>query len=256
MTAIAGNALVLGASSEMGRAIASDLIASGTAVLLTFNSNIDAMSELINVAEAKGLLIGVSQLNAENGDALKEILNDHFHSIALNIVVNCIGVAEIANITDEGALGKWRHSVNVNLNFLFEAAHLTLPLLKESSWGRWINISSVSSFETRDGLACYSVTKAAQNNLIKFMAKESGAHVTVNSICPGMANTPHVKKSNQAMADKEGVSIDQIEQRILKDTYTNRLIDMDEISGFVRFLCTNQARSITGQSLIISGGRG
>jgi 3-hydroxybutyrate dehydrogenase len=151
---------------------------------------------------------------------------------------------------------KWNRSVSVNLNFLFAAAHFTLPLIQRSGWGRWINISSVSAFEKRAGVCCYSVTKSAQNKLIQFMAQEAGPGITVNSICPGMTNTPHLIVSNQCLAFERNTSVKEVEESILRDTYTKQFIELDEISELAFYLCSDSARSITGQSIIVAGGRG
>lgn len=250
-------ALILGGSSSIGCAIARSLAADGFEIHLTYHRNLQGAQKLAEEIRSHGGVAELHAVDAEAMDGLKAFIGDAFaDSRRLGVVVNCIGVSEITSLVAPDALKKWARCVDVNMNFMFTLANLTLPLLIANGRGRWINISSVSASEVRDGVGCYSVTKAAQNHLVKFFAKEAGPDVTVNSICPGMTYTPHLEISNRKIAELRGITLEQINAEILSATATKRFVDPDEIGAAVSYLCSPAARSITGVSLNISGGRG
>lgn len=258
MRAVPRNALVLGGSSGIGEAIARQLSEDGHAIHLTYRRHRDAAEKVMGDIRRQQGSAAIHALDADDPAQLAQLLAQEFdpHERPLGIVVNCIGVSEITALLAGDAAAKWERSVRINMTFMFAAANMTLPLLINNGWGRWINIASVSAFETRPGVGCYSVTKAAQNSLTRFLAQEAGPHVTVNSVCPGMTRTEHLLDSNRRYAALHGLTLEQVNADILSATYTKRFVEPFEIAAAVSFLCSGPAASITGQTLTIAGGRG
>lgn len=250
-------ALVTGGSSSIGRTIALALTEEFGTILITYSKNGSDADDTIGKLKNKGINAYSYQLDAEDYEGLKGLINHiKVEFQRLDAVVNSIGVSRIGALEKLDFVKDWSYCVNINLHFLFHLIQETFPIMKLNQGGRFINISSVSAFETRDGVAAYSVTKAAQNTLLKFLAKEGGQYgICVNSVCPGMTKTKHLIESNQKLAETAGVTIEEINTRILNDTYTKRMLMPQEIASLVKFLVSDDAKNLTGQSLIIAGGR-
>lgn len=250
------HALVLGGNSSIGGAIARRLAADGFEIHLTYCRNDAAAREVAGSIKEMGGTCHIYYLDAASIDDLQLVLSAFGSQSHLGVVVNSIGVSEITPLLAPDAFQKWKRCLEINVNFMFVLANATLPILKKNNWGRWINISSVSASEVRDGVGCYSVTKSTQNHLVKFLAREAGPNVTVNSVCPGMTYTPHLEASNRRFASLKGMTLEQLNDEILSSTVTKRFVEPDEIAGAVSYLCSDGARSVTGTTFIIAGGRG
>src|SRR5262249_60952097 len=91
----------------------------------------------------------------------------------------------------------------------------------------------------------YVVSKAGMNGLTKALALALGPHITVNTICPGWIKTDMVADTDPA-----------VEERILNETALHRWGTTDDVAGAAVFLASEEASFITGELLIVAGGRG
>lgn len=113
-----------------------------------------------------------------------------------------------------------------------------------SGGGCIVNISSIVSARGYSGLGVYSATKGAIDALTRSLAKELGKRsIRVNSICPGFMQT-----------DMSGSLDDKQKSAIIRRTPLGRFADLDDICNLAEFLCSDGAKSITGQSIIVDGG--
>ncbi|MGO8898228.1 MAG: SDR family NAD(P)-dependent oxidoreductase [Isosphaeraceae bacterium] len=116
--------------------------------------------------------------------------------------------------------------------------------LKSSDGGRIINISSIIGTRGYNGLSAYSASKAGMDGLTRALARELGRrNITVNSVAPGYIRTEM----------SATLSEDQLEQ-IVNRTPMGRLATVADIVGLIRFLLSDQAAFITGQTILVDGG--
>jgi 3-oxoacyl-[acyl-carrier protein] reductase len=163
---------------------------------------------------------------------------------------NIYGLVNNAGIAGEGILASFPNInsseiINVNLMGSIRMARLVLQtLLKSSRSGRIINISSIIGGRGYTGLAVYSASKAGMDGLTRSLAREVGRrNITVNSVAPGYLET----------SMSSGLSNDQRSQ-IVRRTPLNRLGQVSDIVPVVRFLLSDEASFITGQTLVVDGG--
>ena len=124
------------------------------------------------------------------------------------------------------------------------ARAVTQYLLRQTAGGRIINISSIIGTRGYNGLAAYSASKAGLDGLTRALARELGCRqITVNSVAPGYIRTEMSSTLNEA----------QLAQ-IVNRTPLGRLATENDILGAVRFLLSDAASMITGQTLIVDGG--
>jgi len=163
---------------------------------------------------------------------------------------NLYGLVNNAGLAGEGVLATfpnidaWR-IISVNLLGAIRMARLTLQvLLKRSRSGRIVSISSIIGSRGYTGLSVYSASKAGIDGFTRSLAREVGRrNITVNSVAPGYIETDMSKT----------LSPDQRLQ-IIRRTPLNRLGQVSDVVPIVRFLLSDEASFVTGQTLIVDGG--
>ena len=169
-------------------------------------------------------------------------INKQFGSI--DILVNNAAtldhVAQIENQSDE----LWERDLRVNLSGAFNCTKAAWQYLKENRWGRVIYMASVAGTLGGFGQASYATTKAAVIGLGKSMALEGARYgITANVIAPGIIATEAWKMGDPKMND-----------RMVLRTAQRTPGEPEDIANAIVFLCSPEARYITGQVLTIAGG--
>jgi len=117
--------------------------------------------------------------------------------------------------------------------------------MKEESWGRIINISSIWGVRGREGRSVYSTAKHALNGMTSSLARELGTYnILVNSVCPGFIDTEMTRRN---------LSSEEIEV-LLERVPLGRLARPEEIANVVAFLISKENTYLTGQSIVVDGG--
>ncbi|MFD0699087.1 3-oxoacyl-[acyl-carrier-protein] reductase [Paenibacillus sp. GCM10027628] len=237
-------ALVTGASRGIGRAIALHLAESGADVAVNYAGSEAAAQEVVEQIEAMGrravkLRADVSSYQ-ESEDLVKQTL-EIFGKI--DILVNNAGITRdnlIMRMKEE----EFDQVIATNLKGVFNCVKaVTRPMMKQRS-GRIINISSVVGVLGNPGQANYVAAKAGVIGLTKATARElSSRGITVNAVAPGFIETD--------MTDKLSA---EMREHMLKQIPLERLGQPEEIAKVVRFLASDDAAYMTGQTLHVDGG--
>jgi 3-hydroxybutyrate dehydrogenase len=121
--------------------------------------------------------------------------------------------------------------------------------------GRMIAVASMAGLKGYSYVAGYVAAKHAVIGLTRALALElAPTGVTVNAICPGFTQTPMLEASVQNIVEKTGRSAAEAEKSLAAGNPQGRFITPDEIAGAVLWLCSEEARSVNGQAIAISGG--
>ncbi|NEW05510.1 3-oxoacyl-[acyl-carrier-protein] reductase [Paenibacillus sp. SYP-B3998] len=237
-------ALVTGASRGIGRAIALHLAESGADVAVNYAGSENAAQEVVELIEAMGrkavkLRADVSSFQ-EADDLVKQTL-EIFGKI--DILVNNAGITRdnlIMRMKEE----EFDQVIATNLKGVFNCVKaVTRPMMKQR-FGRIINISSVVGVLGNPGQANYVAAKAGVIGLTKATARElSSRGITVNAVAPGFIETD--------MTDKLSA---EMREHMLKQIPLERLGQPEEIAKVVRFLASDDASYMTGQTLHVDGG--
>ena len=131
-----------------------------------------------------------------------------------------------------------------------------LPGMKQHGWGRVINMGSIHSQVASLNKAGYIAAKHGLVGLTKSTALEGGPfQITANVICPAYVRTPLVEQQIAAQAESLGISAEQVESQVfLKASATGKMIEPAEVAAMVSYLCSDQAKSITGACWTVDGG--
>lgn len=126
--------------------------------------------------------------------------------------------------------------------------------MKERSYGRVINISSIASKSPRTVIPHYAAAKAALESFTKSMAVAyAGCGITINSICPGGVETDTSLMNRRVMARLSGKDAEFYNNRMKTGNGLGRMIQPGEVAALIRFLLSDEAESISGQSINICG---
>jgi 3-oxoacyl-[acyl-carrier protein] reductase len=243
-------AFITGAASGVGAATAARFLAAGARVVLT-DRNADAVT-----ATAERLDPGAERTLALAADvtddtavatAVREAADRWGR---LDVVVNNAGVPHAAVPFDRLAAADWRRAFGVNVVGIAVVTAAALPLLRASR-GAVVNVTSVAGQRARPGLAAYCASKAAAISLTQTLALElAGDRIRVNAIAPGALDTPMF---GDFLRPGEGVpeGIRRYEQAIP----LGRLGQPEEIADAVYWAALGGAGFMTGQTIIIDGGR-
>ena len=236
-------AVVTGAASGIGKAIATAFIDAGASVLLC-----DLNGKALEVAarELGDRAIGnVTDVSDERQvEAAIRKARDSFGSV--DIVVNCAGFGAIVPLT-ELSDEKWKSVQAVTLGGVFYGVkHAARQMLEQGRPGVVINISSVNARQPGEGQLAYCAAKAGVDMITRCSALELGGRgIRVVGIAPGLVETPLTKKELEDPAMRE-LFLGMIPMK--------RPVEPKEIAAAAVFLASDYARSINGETIAVDGG--
>ncbi|MEY4472741.1 MAG: hypothetical protein RL671_1045 [Pseudomonadota bacterium] len=238
-------ALVSGAASGIGLAIARRFAAEGAKVVATDRSG-DQLADAVAVLSGAGHHALVMDVTEEAGwiEAAELIEREHGK---LDVLVNNAGYGTFRSIR-ETSLETWRAIIAVNLDSVFLATRFLLPLMEKSGRGSIINMSSVRGIVGGNNASSYSAAKGGVRMLTKCIAiecAELGNGVRANSLHPGHVETP---LTAAAYSEPETA------RAFLAHTPLGRFGQPEDIAAAALFLASDESAYMTGAELVIDGG--
>jgi len=241
---------ITGAGSGIGAAIARRFAAAGAHVTL-MGRNRDKLDETARSLASPGI---------QTVDVADErSVTDAFHAAAegqgpVTVLVNNAGIAPSGAFA-KMSLDDWRQVLDINLTGAFLCSRAVLPGMLAAGRGRIVNIASTAGLKGYPYVTAYVASKHGLVGLTRALALElAKSPITVNSICPGYTETDIVGRSVQTIMEKTGRSENEALKQLVKANPQGRLIQPDEVAALTVWLCGEDARSITGQSLAVAGG--
>lgn len=201
------------------------------------NAAVESLSE---IGEVDGYVCDIS--NKEDVEKMVKAIVDKYGRI--DILVNNAGImkdAQFYKMTDE----QWHQVMNINLNGTYYCAKAVVPYMMEQQYGKILNTSSISPLLGNFGQANYAASKNAVIGLTRVMGKELGKYnINVNAILPGSILTP--------ITDNMDPRFQEIR---LKQTALRRFGTSEDLANVAAFLCSDWARHVTAQTIVVDAGR-
>ena len=240
-------AVVTGAANGIGRAIALRLAGEGARVGLL---DIDGAGLASLMAEIKTL--GGMALAIETDMLDRAAIADSFATTAQTLGPVDILINNVGQSARDKAAPFWEASpdladflVRICLNTTMDACREVVPLMRERRWGRIVNIASDSAFIGSKSAAAYAAVKAGVLGFTRSLARELAEFgITANAVAPGYIRTRAMDQLPQTFVDKA-----------IAETPLRRLGSPEDIAHAVAFFASDQAGFVTGQTLIVNGGR-
>ncbi len=237
-------ALVTGAGSGIGRAIAERLEADGFSVLAV---------DLEPSADGPGEPFAADLTTREGNRGAVDAALERFGRI--DAIVPNAGFQHVAPVQDFPP-ETFSAMMRLMVEAPFRLVRRCLPGMYERGWGRIVNISSVHGVRASEFKVAYVAAKHALEGFSKVVALEGAPHgVTSNCVNPAYVRTPLVERQIAAQAEAHGIDPDEVVQRVmLAPAALKRLLEPEEVAAAVGYLCSPAASFVTGSSLMIDGG--
>ncbi|MEZ4670904.1 MAG: glucose 1-dehydrogenase [Anaerolineae bacterium] len=239
-------AIVTGGASGIGKAVAQQFAAEGSAVAI-FDINSKAGQSLVDSLHATGLRASFNQVDVSDSAAVQQavtLVADQYGSI--NYVVN--SAASFIGKGLDVTTADWEHSLGVNVRGISNTVQACFPHMQTAGGGAVVNIASISAHVAQPNRWTYNATKGAIITLTKCQALDlAPAHIRVNAVSPGWIWTPEVDKAAQN---------DRAKWEPVWGRYhmLRRLGQPVEVARAVLFLCSDDASFITAAELPVDGG--
>ena len=250
-------AVVTGAGSGLGRSIAIGLAKAGAMVALV---DIDKKAAEETALEIQNSQTMILTCDVTNETSVKETFSAILENWGgLDILVNAAGVAPAYPLVDM-PVDKWRFALEVNLTGYFlmakEAARI---MIQQEIGGNIINLSSKSGLDASKNNSAYNATKAGEIHIARGWALELGEYgIRVNAVAPGNVfegskiwNPQYIK----TCAKKYGIKPEEVIPFYMDKTALKREIKGQDVADAIIFLCSERARTVTGQTLVPDSGQ-
>ncbi len=256
MTLAGKAAIVTGGGRGLGRVIALRLANEGAAVTVAGTSASHLESTAAEIAGQGGRALAmVADVASEAAvAALVQATVTRFGR--LDILVNNAGIAGPTAPVAEAPPADWERTLAINLTGAFLCARAAIPHLVAAGGGRILNITSIAGKIGYALRSAYAASKWGMIGLTRSLAIELGPHdITVNAIAPGSTRGERLANVIRDRAAALGSTPDQVEREFfIGQNALRRLVEPEEIAATVAFLCSDEARNITGETLTVSAG--
>lgn len=245
------SALVTGAASGIGRAVAVDLAVHGAQVLL---ADLDTEAGEAAARAIPGSVFLKADVSSR-ADCRALVDRAVAEWGGVDVLVNNAGLQFVSPV-EEFPEDRWEQLVRIMLFGAFYLTRYAIPQMYEKRWGRIVNISSVHGLVASPYKSAYISAKHGLNGFTKTIALEAAEKgVTVNAVCPSYVRTPLVEQQIADQARVHGISPDAVIRDImLAPAAIKRLLEPEEVAAYVTFLCSDAAAGITGAEQVIDSG--
>jgi len=237
--------IITGSSRGIGKGIATAFAKEGANIVINFRSQEDAAKEtaeeIVEKYDAEVEIVKADVSKEEEVVEIVERTRKRFGTV--DILVNNAGVHK-DSVVWKMDKNVWEEVISTNLTGIFLCTKHVVPIMREKSWGRIVNISSVAGQIGLFGAGNYSASKSGLFGFTKTVAREvANRNITVNCVAFG-----YIEMGMNLKLPEE------IRQKVLQEIPMRRFGKVEEVSGPIVFLCTDEAAYITGQIIHINGG--
>ena len=233
-------AVVTGGGSGIGRATCRRMAEEGARVAV-FDVDAEAADAVAEEVGGIGRAVDVGDV-----DAVRVAVDEAAAELGgLSIIYNNAGTSAF-NRLHELEPAEWDRVLRVNLTGVWAGIRAAAPHLLAGGGGSIVSTASISGTRPAAGEGPYSASKAAVAALTASAALEYGPAIRVNSVSPGMIRTAMTAPWFEYMPDQE--------ERFVQGTPVGRVGEPEDVADVVIFLCSDLARFVTGQNLVVDGG--
>ncbi|WHH57786.1 3-oxoacyl-ACP reductase FabG [Petroclostridium sp. X23] len=237
-------AVITGGTSGIGASMALEYAKEGVKVVVC-GRNKDKLEGFINSAKEQGYEIDGKICDVSNEQAVKKFADDVAESYGgIDIWINNAGIVKLCSLM-KLKMEDWKAILQTNLTAVFVSSRIAAEYMIKRGGGNIVNISSFTALIASANNGAYSVSKAGVITLTKVLAAELAPYnIRVNAIIPGYIRT-----------DMGNIDIDTKAEQIIKPISLKRFGTPQDIAAGAIFLTSDCASYITGEALVISGGK-
>ncbi|HVW38781.1 MAG TPA: SDR family oxidoreductase [Pirellulales bacterium] len=238
-------ALVTGGAKGIGRACSLRLAQAGASVAINYLSSDDSARETAELVRQSGVRSHLVRADVTSSDQVAAMVQEATEALGpIDLLVNNAGVFQLLS-HDETTLDVWRKTLDVNLTGAYLVTWAVKQSMIERGFGRIVNIASIAGLRARPMSIAYAASKAGLIGLTKSTAEAFAPHnIRVNAIAPGLIDTEILSGVSQQRLDA-----------IVDSTPLGRIGRSEDVADAAFFLLSEQSSFMTGQTLVVCGGR-
>jgi NAD(P)-dependent dehydrogenase (short-subunit alcohol dehydrogenase family) len=249
-------AIVTGIGPGIGRSTALGLAREGCAVVLAARSA-EILADV--AAEVRAFGVDALEVPTDVGDLAQcaRLVDQAMGAFGrVDVLVNSAAKGAPNHTILNADLAEWQQAWQVNVLGPIELARRCAPSMQANGGGSIVMVSTLAVRAINPGQGAYAATKAALTVAAQTLAREVGRHqIRVNIVVPGFVPGPNADAMFGRLAERRGVTAAQVQTELAEETALRRLPSPEDIADAIVFLCSDRARSITGQTLDVNGGR-
>lgn len=250
-------AIVTGGSRGIGKAVATELAREGVAVAVCAR-HYDVLEDAAKTIEKEtGSSILPVKVDTTNGSSVHKMVEYTVKTLGkIDILVNNAAVpgglvqGPLEDSDEEALL----EDINTKVVGYFRCAKAVAPHMRSQGWGRIINIGGLSARQSGN---ISGLRNVAIVHLTKTLSDQLGPDgITVNLVHPGATRTERTTREHRDIAQRQGISVEEAQERITRNIPIGRMIDAKEVGYVVTFLASSKASAVTGEVISAGGGSG
>ncbi len=239
-------AIVTGAGSGIGRAIAVAMIGEGARAVLVGRRK-DRVEEVVSEADGSAMALAA---DVSKRDEIEHVLEETVRAFGgINVLVNNAGILH-PGTAEQITEAQWDETFNINVRGLWLLSRAVLPHLRKAGGGSIINVASVLGINGTRNRAAYAASKGAVVLLTKCMAVDHGhENIRVNAICPSFVETDLTAAILSKAPDPDAIRRERIGVHPI-----GRLGQPEDMAGLAVFLASDESSWVTGTTFPVDGG--
>ena len=248
-------AIISGGSQGIGKAVAWEFAREGMDVVICSRSQAPLEAAAHEIALDTGRRIVPITADTTDRDSVAQLVAKTMETLGrVDVLVNSAATPGglVRGALSDAAEEDLLDDINTKVVGYFRCAKAVAPHMQRQKWGRIINIGGLSG---RRASVISGMRNAAVAHLTKTLADQLGQDgITVNLVHPGTTRTERSGPMYAERAQREGITVEEVERQIAQNIAIRRIVDAKEIGHLVTFLCSPKAGAVTGVSIDASGG--
>lgn len=247
-------ALVGGSSGGIGKAIAQQLAESGASVTLMSHSEGKLQKIIAELPTDQGQQHQYLVVDFNDFNGYQKIISNYFETNSIDILVNNTQGPSAGSALEKKVVD-YQEAFDLLFKIVVFTTELALRHMMQNSWGRIINVASVSVKEPLSYLVLSNTIRAAVVTWAKSLATDVGKHnITVNNVLTGYFDTDRIAQLNAKKAEQMGIEQHEVRKEMESKVPVQRIGDPKEYGNLAAFLASDKAAYITGTNIPIDGG--
>ena len=248
------SALIGGSSRGLGYAVARQLALSGASVTLMSRNEKKLKEIIVNLENETKVKHNYLIVDFNNFDSYKKIISTFLSNNPIDILVNNTQGPKPGDV-ESLSIDDYQNAFDLLFKSVVHTTSVALPYMKKNSWGRVLNMVSISIKEPLSYLALSNTIRGSVVTWAKTLANDVACdNITVNNILTGYFKTERIEELNFEKAKKLNISIDQVFDTMKNQVPMKRIGNPEEFGYLASFLCSDNASYITGINIPIDGG--